>query len=143
SGVELGDQQASGISLDVWSRALTGKLPAGVMQTELSRPRDDAQGRAQVLLAEGVRQLAIGHPDRAADVFREALETARRAAVRNAYTTPNMAWLATALREQAQQPLLFAPQRRRALIREATRAARQAVRTARLFANDLPHALRE
>ena len=61
SGIELGDEQASGISLDVWSRATRGRIPEDVVRSELRRERPDAQGTAQLLLAEGVRQVEVGH----------------------------------------------------------------------------------
>ena len=55
SGLDLGDEQASGIILDVWARAANGDLPASLVRTELDRERHDAQGIAEVLMAEGVR----------------------------------------------------------------------------------------
>jgi len=143
SGIKLGDEQASGISLDVWSRASFGRVPESILARELARRRQDAQGTAQVMLAEGVRLLNAGRADQAGEVFEQALEVARKAGVRNAYVTPNLAWLATALRLQAEQYSGHTPQQRRRLLRAAIRAARRAVRTARTFQNDLPHTLRE
>ena len=55
SGLELGDIQASGGCLDVWVRASGGQVPAELVQVELQRPREDVQGSAMVMLAEGVR----------------------------------------------------------------------------------------
>src|SRR5205814_7871637 len=43
SGLELGDHQASGISLDVWARATDGAVPHDVLEAELQRSRHDAQ----------------------------------------------------------------------------------------------------
>lgn len=143
SGLELGDEQASGISLDVWSRATGGKIPADVMQREVSRVRRDAQGNAQVLLAEGVRLLGSARPAEAAAVFEQALATARRAGVMNAYVSPNLAWLATALRRQAEEDRGYTLATRATLLKRASRAARRATLTALRFPEDLPHALRE
>src|SRR6185369_10717943 len=98
SGIKLGDEQASGISLDVWSRAAGGKMPEGILAEELKRKRHDAQGTAQVLLAEGVRRIEAGRADEAARAFDDALRVSARAGVMNAYITPNLAWLATARR---------------------------------------------
>ena len=51
SGIDLGDEQASGIILDVWARRALGKTSGRTdIRTELSRERTDAQGQAQVLL---------------------------------------------------------------------------------------------
>jgi signal transduction histidine kinase/CheY-like chemotaxis protein len=143
SGLELGDEQASGISLDVWARAAAGKIPEEILQREIRRQRHDAQGTAQVLLAEGVRLIGLQQFREAAEVFKQALDTTRKSGVLNTYTTPNLAWLATARRRLAEQGLIYTPQQRRQLLRQADSAARQALRAAKKFANDLPHALRE
>ena len=44
SGIELGDEQASGIILDVWVRATGGGIPESILEPELARQRHDAQG---------------------------------------------------------------------------------------------------
>src|SRR5262249_2310168 len=62
SGLDLGDAQASGISLDVWARAARGQVPPGIIQAELARPSVDVQRAAQVRLAEAVHLLARGRP---------------------------------------------------------------------------------
>src|SRR5690606_30321200 len=54
SGIELGDEQASGIIMDVWARAARADLTEGPLEVELSRKRQDAQGLTQVLLAAGI-----------------------------------------------------------------------------------------
>ncbi len=143
SGLELGDEQASGIILDVWARATGGHVPEDVLQYELDRDRPDAQGRTQVLLAEGVRLLGAGEPEKAAAVFEKAIAVADRAGIQNAYTLPNLTWLATAYRCQAGSRADYTPHRRRALLRRAEKAVRRAVRAARVCRNDLPQALRE
>jgi two-component system sensor kinase len=143
SGLELGDYQASGISLDVWARATPGAVPIEQLQVELDRTRPDAQGTAQVLLAEGARLMGADDHTRAAAAFRRALVVAGQAGVMNAYVAPNRAWLATALRCRAQNDLSHTPWQRRRLIRGATYAAGRAVWLALRFRNDLPHALRE
>ncbi len=61
----------------------------------------------------------------------------------NAYVAPNLAWLATALRCQAEGQPPYAVQQRRVLLDRAARAARRALRVARWLQNDRPHALRE
>src|SRR6202011_3316525 len=66
-----------------------------------------------------------------------------KAGLKNAWVSPLFPWLATALREQAEQTAGRTPGRRQALLRHARRAARRAARVARKFQNELPHALRE
>jgi len=51
SGVELGDEQAMGISLHGWALASHGHVPVEILQKELARDRFDAQCTVQVLLA--------------------------------------------------------------------------------------------
>jgi len=143
SGRELGDYQASGISLDVWARATDGAVPPEILEVELQRHRHDAQGTAQVMLAQGVCRMGANDPAQAAVAFERALAVARQAGVMNAYVSPNWAWLATARREQAQADTSSIPRQRRRLLRAAAVAACHAVWLALRFRNDLPHALRE
>jgi hypothetical protein len=53
SGLETGDEQASGIILDVWARASGGDVPEELLQSELQRSRHDTQGTMQVYLDDG------------------------------------------------------------------------------------------
>jgi two-component system sensor kinase len=144
SGVQLGDVQASGLSVDILSKASCGKIPAGITQAELARMNgDDAQTASQVLQAEGVRLLAARRFAEAAETLERAYQVARRAGITNTYVVPCLPWLATALRQAADQNAAGDPAQRHALLRRARRAARSGVRRARKFQNDLPHALRE
>ena len=102
SGVELGDEQASGISLDLWALATGGKVPEDILKQEVDRERTDAQAKAQVLLAQGVQLTAAGQHEQAAAAFGEAMAEAKRLGRLNAYVAPNWPWLATALRRQAE-----------------------------------------
>ena len=143
SGLELGDEQASGIILDVWARAAGGAIPEEIFRREFDRNRHDAQGISQVLLAQGVRLLGSGDPVRAAATFEEAATRALAAGVKNAYSLPILTWVATAWRLQAETMHDYTPLRRREVLRRAEAAAHRAVRTAWLCRNDLPQALRE
>jgi signal transduction histidine kinase/CheY-like chemotaxis protein len=144
SGIELGDEQASGIILDIWVRATGGAISERIMKPELDRQRHDAQGRAQVLFADGLRLLATGHFKEAQTRIDEANDVVEKAGVRNAYTLPFNAWLATTFREQALKLEHLTSQRRRELLKRAIRAARRAIRFgAWLCRNDSPHAYRE
>jgi two-component system sensor kinase len=143
SGLELGDIQASGLCLDVWARASGGQIPADVLQAELKHPREDAQAIAMVMLAEGVRLLAQERPDEAAAVFEKGYQVAAAKGVINAWTVPVRSWLASAVRRQAENASSWAPERRRTLLKRARKVVNQALKIARKFQNDLPHALRE
>ena len=143
SGLELGDEQASGIVLDVWARASNGNLPPDVLQNEAGRTLPDAQGSSQVLLARGVQLLGADDAEKAAQVFKEAYLVAQGDGIRNAYTLPSLAWEAVALRRQAELTNDYTPKRRRELLLKARRAARRSIRAARLCRNDLAQSLRE
>jgi len=142
SGTECGDEQASGIILDVWARA-AGGLPESILRSEFERSRHDVQGIAQVFLAKGVCLLGGGDAAGAARLFEDAIQRTVAAGVRNAYTLPNLTWLATAYRMQAEQAQHLTPLRRQTLLRKAEAAARRAIRSAHFCQNDLAQALRE
>ena len=143
SGVELGDAQSSGISLDVWAMASGGRLDWRLIETELRRPREDAQATAQVLQAQGVQLLHENRFAEAVEVFRHACRVVRRAGVKNAWVAPILPWLATALRMHAASMQQHTPAGRDALLRQARTVVKQGLRIARRFQNDLPHVLRE
>jgi signal transduction histidine kinase/DNA-binding response OmpR family regulator/tetratricopeptide (TPR) repeat protein len=143
SGLDLGDEQASGIILDVWVRATEGVVPQAVLQRESERKRHDAQGAAQVLLARALAAAGQADLDQAQALLEQGIAVADKAGIHNAYTLPCRVWLATLLRRQAQSADLRIPQRRDALLRRAQIAARAAIRASWICRNDLPHALRE
>ncbi|QDU87991.1 Signal transduction histidine-protein kinase BarA [Pirellulimonas nuda] len=147
SGQETGDEQASGIILDVWARAAAGEpslpqIDAEVIEAEAQRPRTDAQGTSQVMVAQGVCRLADDLPG-AIELFERANDSARRAGVRNAYTEGAAVWAAAARRTQCERVTHVTPARRKELLRAARRAARRALRSTLLCRNDRPQALRE
>ncbi len=141
SGLGLGDIQATGICLDVWVRASGGQVPPDVLQTELQRSRADIHVSAQVMFAEGVRLFMLDHVEEAAIVFQNAYQLAESGGVKSAWTVPLRPWLASALRRQAEKSVDLSG--RKAILKRAWRVAKKAVRIARTFQNDLPHALRE
>jgi two-component system sensor kinase len=143
SGIDLGDGQASGISLDIWARASGGKIPAGILAAELARPSIDVQRTAQVRLAEAVCLLGQKRPQEAAATLQEAMSLLDRAGVMNAWVSPVAPWLATALRLQAESLSGRLPQPRQEVLARAEQAAQAACRLARQYPNELPHALRE
>ena len=128
SGLETGDQQASGIILDVWARASNGRVPKDMMRVESQRERSDAQGASQVLLAEGVCLLADGKTSEAIEVFDRALKVTSEAGVQNAYTIAPYAWGATALRVAAETSSGATPFYREECLKKAERYARAAGR---------------
>ncbi len=144
SGLKLGDEQASGISLDIWALASGGKVPHDTLKHEVERKRTDVQAQAQVSLAQGVQLTESGKYAEAVQVFEKALKNNNQLlGLMNAYEAPILPWLATALRRQAESPNIRTSSKRAALLSRAETIARRAVRHARRLQNDLPHALRE
>lgn len=143
SGLATGDSQASGINLDVWARADAVSLPEDVIDAELERDRFDPQGAAQVALAHGVWLINQQRESEAVEVFEQALQQSHGKGVKNAYTLPLLAWLATALRLIAQRRSAYSPGDRQNALQKARRAAWRAVLSAWMSRNDKPRALRE
>jgi len=142
SALELGDAQSAAMSLDAWTLASLGRVPAAIIQAEMARPSDDVQRAAQVMLAEAVRLLAEDRTAEAVEVLSDAVRRIRRAGLSSAFISPVYVWFATALRLQARASVGNSRQSQ-ASLRRAGSAARRARRVAGTFQNDLPHALRE
>jgi two-component system sensor kinase len=113
------------------------------LQVELRRTRDDAQATAQVRVADGVRWLGAGQPEKAVRALKAAWRAIRAKGINNAWVSPVLPWLATAIRQQAEGLPPYARHRRDRLLRLAGRVVRAALCITRRFRNDLPHALRE
>jgi signal transduction histidine kinase/CheY-like chemotaxis protein len=143
SGLESGDEQASGIIFDVWARAAQGNLPDELFAVEAARQRPDVQGASQVQIAAGIAAIYRQQWDAAIDHLTHAERIAGRAGILNAYTIPACSWLATAYRERAMRSLPFAPHQLAADLRRARQYAKRSLRQAKLCANELPRARRE
>ncbi len=143
SAVALNDEQSSAIILDVWSRASDGAIDEEIVAAELLRDRLNGQGRAQVLLAEGVRLLNERQYSEATRKLEQAVAVTLDAGVRNVYTVPCLAWLATCLRHEAEQTNPHVPMRRRTILHRALAVARRAVQAGCVTRNDVPRAYRE
>ena len=143
AGQEIGDTTAMGICLDVWARASGGRIPPETLETELQRPRADVQISAQVILAEGVRLFALDRVEEAAALFAKGHRLTEKTGVKNNWTFPLRPWLASAVRRQAEKMSNWAPERRKELLKQASKVAQKALKIARTFQNDLPHVLRE
>ncbi|MGI9518002.1 MAG: ATP-binding protein [Pirellulaceae bacterium] len=143
SGLDLGDHQASAISLDIWARASLGQPDENVFETELKRRRFDAQGTAQLLLGKGVYLIGCGKIDEAANTFKRALRIARTSGHRNVYVWGNYAWLATALRCQAENTAAYHPNLKARLLTASQKYARRMLLYSWPSKHYAPHALRE
>ena len=143
AGLRIGDAQASGISLGAWAKAGGGRVPQDVLELELARRTEDGHTRAELLQAEAVRLLGAGRPAEAVTALEEATDLVRRRGLRQEYVAPIGAWMATALREEAERTPSTAEPRRRAMLKRARRTVRRANRLAGWYRNNRPHTLRE
>jgi signal transduction histidine kinase len=142
-GAAIGDAQAMGISLGAWAKATGGQVPRELVRAELDRQSGDVHTTAELMQAEAIRLLAQGEPGAAAAILEEADRRVRAKGLRQEYVAPVLPWLATALRTEAEAAPVYAPERRRRLLRRARKAIRRALRLARSYRNNLPHSLRE
>ncbi|TWU05563.1 ATP-binding protein [Stieleria varia] len=141
--IQNGDDHATGKLIDIWAQASLGKLPADVLNTELSRDVYDPQRLCQIKLAEGVNAFYQNDMDHAVDALRDSVAIAQRASLVNAYTAPASIWLVTAMRRRYELSTPISLRKRNRSLREIEAAAKRALKIARRFTNDLPHALRE
>lgn len=143
SGIELGDEQASGISLHCWAMASQGKLPADeIMQTELNRERADAQCTVQVLLADAVQRYYADDLNVASERLDEAKLVIRQNTLRSVYVAPVYSWRTTVLRTRLQKEST-AGSLNKGLLRQTKAAVRAARFIAWSYPVQRPHALRE
>jgi len=143
SGLELGDEQASSINLDLWARAVPHGVPDDILNVELARTRHEAQGTTQLLLAQGVTQLRRGEVAAACETLDRAVRVSEEAGVRNPYTLPVLPWATTARRLLVEQSRDLTPHRRAAHLATAQRMIGKAWWLSFLCSNDIPHIHRE
>ncbi len=143
SGIEIGDDQAAGISLDVWIRSAPHKVQPEIVAKQARISRTDAQSHAQTQLAWAIVQLRAGQWNEAVMTLEDAIAICKKAGHLNTYISPCYAWLATALRRMACETPRFQVQLFRSRLAAARRAALRACRIAKKFPADRPHALRE
>lgn len=143
SGLDTGDEQASGIIFDVWARATGGHAPTGLLDVEVARDRFDAQGTAQVLIGKCVNLLQEGETSQAYETIQKAITVAENAGVANCYSIPAYAWHLHTLRRLAEGADPLNPRERGSILRRARQSARRALRVAWLCRNDLPQVLRD
>jgi signal transduction histidine kinase/CheY-like chemotaxis protein/tetratricopeptide (TPR) repeat protein len=142
-GRDIGDLQATGISLDVWARTAPHTLPLKTVAAEAAKPRPDAQSHAQTQLAFAVILLHHNRVDEAIDTLRDAIRRSEHAGHLNTYISPCYAWLGTALRRRLEDTDVRDGHRRRRRLAAASQNIRKAKRISQGFPADRSHCLRE
>ncbi len=143
SGVEIGDDQAAGISLDVWMRSAPHQVPPGIVAKQARIHRTDAQSHAQTHLALAIVQIRSEQLSDAEKTLRNAIAICKHAGHLNSYISPCYAWLATTLRKTASTTPRYQVRLFQSRVAQAKRAAKIALRIARKFPADLPQVFRE
>lgn len=140
-GVEIDDRLAAGDNLFTWAKASGGQIPRPCLEQEKAHTVPDIQRASELLGAEALLEIRQGRFDVARDLLRQAIAIYRRRRAQSKYSAPLPCWLTTALRKGAQAQ--SDEKTRRAWLAESRRSSNQALRLARMYRNNLPHALRE
>ncbi|TWU33180.1 Sensory/regulatory protein RpfC [Novipirellula aureliae] len=143
SGCEIGDRQATGISLDVWARCSPETLSLQIVAENAAQDRPDAQSHAQSQLAHAVVLLHHRRHEESIEILKNAIVRCRQAGHLNTYISPCYAWLGTALRELAEATDCHDGRRRQQRLRDARKAIKHAIKIAKAFPADLAHCYRE
>ncbi|MEM6691765.1 MAG: ATP-binding protein [Planctomycetota bacterium] len=143
SADENGDQQATGNIIELWARASRGQVPQSIIEIEMNRDVRDAQRSCQVFLAAAVCDYYRGDFHRALTRCERAVNEARVASIKNAYVSPSYAWRGTIIRRVLEHSGHRNRKYRRSMLKRLKKATWQALRFAKSFPNELPHALRE
>ena len=69
SGNEVGDEQATGVSMDIWARATFGEVPKQILETELGRSRTDCAMHGPSPVRQGGPALLRGQLERGRRLF--------------------------------------------------------------------------
>ncbi|KFE62687.1 protein kinase domain-containing protein [Hyalangium minutum] len=143
AALAIGDRYAVRLALEVWGKAAGGRISRTLLEAELANPGADPQSRAGVLMSEAIRQLHEGDAEGAVTTLEQADQLVHNTHLRSEYVAPVPAWLTTALRRRLEGVSSFAPDRRSRLLAQAENIAERAYKVARIYRNNLPHALRE
>ena len=139
-GVDIGDRLAAGDNLYTLARAQNGKLSRQLLEQEKRYESPDLQRTCELLAAEALLCLREREYSRAVTLLEQACARYREKGVRNLYAASLPCWLATARRLQLQS---LNQKDRQPLISAARINLKSALREARKYSLNLPHALRE
>ncbi|MGE4232311.1 MAG: ATP-binding protein [Bacteriovoracia bacterium] len=144
-GAQVSSTQSMGLSLTTWSLSSGGRIPAHILDEEMSRFRgNDIQTKAHVLGSHGI-QMLLGErdPEKAVQSLRRAVESLRSRTTRNVFVSPFFFWYVTAIRQLAEKTSPHQVEKRRELINLGFRELKKSWFLARAFKSRMPHALRE
>lgn len=140
-GVAIEDRLAAGDNLFTWAKASGGQICRERLEREKRYTVPDIQRASELLGAEALLELREGRCKLASDLLRQAMAVYRQRRAQSKYSAPLPCWLTTALRKMAESETDTSG--RRVWLTQARQASGKALRVARLYRNNLPHALRE
>jgi signal transduction histidine kinase/tetratricopeptide (TPR) repeat protein len=139
-GVEIKDRLAAGDNLNTLARARNGDFARELFEQEKRFSSHDVQRACELLCTEAIWELRRGNYAAAHQLLQEAKDRYRSKGVQNLYSAPIPCWLVTAIRLELQS----SPQEsRKLLFRKLRGTLSEALKQARRYRTNLPHALRE
>ncbi len=130
------------IALWFWTLYAPEQVPEGLITSELNQPSKDPLSDTSIILARGLELLhREDNPREAAKVLQESLDVARKRGLRNPCVFCGLTWKTEALRIVAERE----PEgpARTAALKQARKAARNALFATRWYLTSRPQALRE
>lgn len=139
-GVAIDDRLAAGDNLFTWARACGGQIPRADLEREKAYANPDIQRAGELLGAEALLELRQGRPSLAAELLVKAIGVYQSRRAQSMYSAPLPVWLVTALRASA---LDLTGSSREVALKKARRALSTALKLAKSYRGNRPHALRE
>lgn len=143
AAIQIGDLQSAGLALAVWSKSSESNFPKSRIKDLLHHCKDDVLTFQTILQGEAVCLFGQGRYSEAYSILQKAEVIIKEFGFRNEYTAPVPLLISTVLRIQAERAPSFSYKTRNILLSRAKKAARQGIRLAKRYRNNLPHALRE
>lgn len=143
SAIELGDDQAACIILDLWARCAPGGVPEEVLKETSKRQLLDVQAYAQLQLGIAITRWKQKRHVDAYHILKEALQRVEAAGLCNPYTIPIRAWILVIIRTHLERLNSYQHRQRESWFALAYKHLARALRESRLCRNDLPLILRE
>lgn len=143
TGVELGAAQAEAIGLEILAKTEVATVTAEFLSELLDHAGTDAHATASATQAKACRLRSLGRQQEALALLEGSYADLHPPAHMNVYLAPLVSWLATLQRERAECADAAPRSQRRAVLRQARRTSRRALRSSWLYRPEAPRAYRE
>ncbi len=139
----LGDQPTIGLCLDAWAKASMGHVPLDIIEDEIKATQDSPLTLMVLYQAKGRVLIANQDYGKAIEALRLGAKIIKEKHLRQEVVFSLWPWLATAIRKHWESVIIREPTLAAGLMDELRQVVKTCYRTARLYPNNLPHALRE